>query len=110
MGQVKKQMMNDEIIINNGLEIFLQILSEREGFENDILSGIAKQVIAKGIKTLSEKQRKVVDSFVEKYRRENQCERCSEGNITTLTDYIHIADMGLCPVCESDRRIYMEEN
>jgi hypothetical protein len=48
---------------------------------------------------MSEKQKNVVDTFVENYKMKNQCDRCVNGNISALTDYIVVADNGLCPMC-----------
>ena len=110
MGQFKKQMMDNEANNDNGLVEFLRRLYERDEF-NEALSGIARQVIAQGVESMTDRQREVIDNFVENYKRRNQCERCIEGNISTLTDYIEVADndYGLCPTCEYDREKSMRD-
>jgi len=104
MGQLKKQMMDNDADPDNGLVEFLSRLSAREEFDG-ALSGITRQVIAQGPKSMTDSQRRVVEKFVGHYKDRNQCEKCQGGNISTLTDYIEVADneYGLCPMCEYDR-------
>lgn len=106
MGRVKAEMMENED--NQDLVDFLKTLLEQDYF-TDALEGIAKQATSKGIKSLSEKQRAVVDKFVENYKNSNVCERCSNGNTSSLSDYITISEIGLCPMCEYDREKFMAE-
>ncbi len=106
MGRAKQQMMDDEV--NDDLVEFLRILSEREELKG-ALNGIAKQVIAKGADSMSDKQQAVVEKFVEYYKSNNECQRCVNGNVSKLTDYIEIADEGLCPMCQYDKEQQMKD-
>jgi len=106
MGIVKQQMLDDEA--NEELTSFLTELDEREELQG-ALSGIAKQAIAKGVPSLSEKQRDVVDKFVDHYKENRTCEMCSNGNVSGLMDYIEIEDTGICSMCQYDKDKYMNE-
>ncbi len=99
-------MLKDEY--DEDLRSFLEKLLERDELKG-ALQGIAKQVIAKGVKSMSEKQRSTVDSFVEGYKKNNECEMCSNGNVSALTDYIEIADEGICSMCQYDKEKYMKD-
>jgi hypothetical protein len=105
MGRAKQKMMDDEV--DDALIDFLKELSQRDELKG-ALNGIAKQVISKGVKSMSEKQKEVIDNFTTQYKRNHTCERCSNGNISVLSDYIHVADYGLCPMCQYDKEQYMK--
>jgi len=106
MGIVKQKMLDDEY--DNDLINFLKQLLEREEL-NGAIDGIAKQVVTKGVKSMTGNQKPAIDSFVENYKEEHVCERFSNENVGSLTDYIFIAENGLCPACEYDREKYMRE-
>jgi FixJ family two-component response regulator len=106
LGRAKAAMMNIED--NQDLVDFLKTLLEQELF-TDALAGIAKQATSKGIESLSERQRDVVDKFIENYKNRNVCEKCSNGNVSSLSDYIRMSEIGLCPMCEYDKERLMEE-
>ena len=106
MGIVKQAMLDKDY--DDELIDFLKKLLEKDEL-NGAIEGIAKQVIAKGVKSMSEKQTNVINEFVDSYRNQYECERCSNGNVSTLTDYIFIAENGLCPMCEYDREKYMQD-
>ena len=109
MGRVKQSMFDNEA--NDELIDFLSELITIDGIEDSVLLGIAKQVVDKGVDSMSEKQKYRIDSFVEKYKESNVCDRCVSGNIGSLTDYIFIADdsQGLCPSCRYDYDKVMAE-
>lgn len=108
MGQVKQRMFEEEN--NADLTDFLKELIEREEIK-DVALGIAKQVLDKGVDSMSEKQKNVIENFVDFYTKNVECERCSNGNVTALTDYIFINDNshGLCSMCEYDREQFMKD-
>ena len=108
MGRAKEKMIEDEEC--DYLNDFLKQLLERDELQG-ALFGIAKVVITKGESSLSDKQKNVLDSFIENYKKHNSCEKCSNGNISNLTDYIEVADnsWNLCPMCEYDREKYISE-
>lgn len=108
MGQVKQRMFEEEH--NADLTDFLKELIEREEIKDAAL-GIAKQVIDKGVDSMSEKQKSVIENVVDYYTKNVECERCLNGNVTTLTDYIFIKDNshGLCSMCEYDREQFMKD-
>lgn len=106
MGFVKQQMLDDEA--HAELVDFLKELDSRDELQG-ALSGIAKQAIGKGVRSLSDKQKAVIDSFVDNYRRNHTCEMCSNGNVSTLMDYIEIEDEGICSMCQYDRDKFMRE-
>lgn len=106
MGQAKKWMMENEY--NEDLTVFLKQLLEKDQLSGAI-EGITKQLIDKGVDSLKGAQKPVIDSFVENYTSKIVCERCSNGNVSVLTDYIFIDENGLCPMCEYDREKFMEE-
>jgi len=106
MGQMKTRMMED--IENEDIIDFLSELVRREDISGAIL-GIAKQVISKGVSSMSMKQKAAIDSYIERYKKENECEVCININITSLNDYIYISDNGICPNCEYSRRKYFKD-
>ena len=108
MGHFKEQMMDKKNQDDNELVDFLSRLLEKGELEGAI-NGIAKQVTTQGVRSMSEKQRKTVDNFVESYKRKHQCNQCLGGNISILTDYIEVADSGLCPTCKYDKDKFMME-
>lgn len=110
MGQFKKKLMEEEMenTINNDLIDFLKELTEREELKG-VSSGIAKQVIHKGVRSMSKKQKAVINNVVESYKKNNKCEICNNTNVNALTDYINIAEYGLCPMCEHDKEKFMTE-
>lgn len=106
MGIVKQQMFDDEI--NRDLEEFLKQLDSRDEISGAVL-GIYKQLKTKGFESLSEPQRDTLDRFTENYKQKYVCEVCENGNVSSLLDYIEIADNGICPICEYDREKFMNE-
>jgi hypothetical protein len=108
MGQVKQHMLDQEY--NSDLTEFLKELIDREEI-NDVPLGIAKQVVDKGVDSMSEKQKIVIEGFVESYKKDIVCERCSNGNVSNLTDYISIKDntWDLCPMCQYDKEQFMKD-
>lgn len=106
MGRAKQSMLDNEE--NHDLIDFLKQLIETDEISG-AASGIAKQVIDKGVDSMTEKQKSVIDNLVESYRKNNECEQCSNGNVSNLTDYLFIAENGLCPMCEYDRQKFMED-
>jgi hypothetical protein len=106
MGRAKQAMMDNEE--NNDLIDFLKVLVETDEIKG-AANGIAKQVIDKGVDSMSPKQKTVIDNIVEEYKNKNVCERCTNGNVNALTDYLFIAENGLCPMCEYDREKIMRE-
>ncbi len=106
MGQAKRAMEESEA--NGNIVEFLEEMLRRDEFTG-ALQGIAKQVVDKGVSSMSSKQRAVVDNFIESYREKNECDRCSNGNVTSLTDLIFISENGLCPMCDNDREKFMRD-
>lgn len=106
MGQAEQWIMENEY--NGDLTEFLKQLLEKDELSGAI-EGIAKQLIGKGVDSLKGAQKPVIDSFVKNYTSKIECERCSNGNVSTLTDYIFIDENSLCPMCEYDREKFMEE-
>lgn len=106
MGRAKQAMMDNED--NNDLIDFLKQLVETEEITG-AANGIAKQVIDKGVDSMSKKQKAVIDNLVDNYKNKNVCERCANGNVSALSDYLFIAENGLCPMCEYDRKKFMED-
>jgi len=108
MGQVKDRMFEEEY--NSDLSDFLKEVINREEIDGVAL-GIAKQVLDKGVQSMSEKQKKVIDNFVDYYKKGIECERCMNGNVSNLTDYIFIKENShdLCPMCEYDREKFIVE-
>ena len=108
MGIVKQRMFEEEY--NNDLIDFLKEIIDREEIK-DVALGIAKQVLDKGVDSMSEKQKNVIENFVEYYTKNIECERCSNGNVSTLTDYIFIQENshGLCSMCEYDREQFIKD-
>lgn len=94
---------------NDDLIDFLTQLLEQDEL-NGAVEGIAKQVIDKGVELMSEKQKSAIDGFVENYKSKFECERCSNGNVSSLSDYIFLSENDLCPMCESDREKFMNED
>lgn len=108
MGIVKQKMFDDEY--NSNLIGFLKEMIDREEIK-DVALGIAKQVISKGVDSMSDKQSKVINIFVESYIKDIECDHCSNGNVTNLTDYIFIKDSSdnLCPMCNYDMEKFMKD-
>ena len=106
MGRAKEAMMEDEN--NLGLIEFLEELITRDELEGTV-AGITKQVIAKGVNSMSDKQKAVIDKFVEKYKLDYECDICLNGNINRLTDYFNVMEKGVCPMCEYDREKFMRD-
>ena len=108
MEQVKQKMLEKEH--NSDLEDFLKELIDREEIQ-DVALGIAKQVLHKGVESMSEKQETVINNFINYYRKNIECAKCANGNVANLTDYIFIKENshGLCPMCEYDRGQFMKD-
>lgn len=106
MGQVKEKMIEDEQ--NADIEDFLKEVVER-GEIDGVALGIAKQVLGKGVKSMSEKQKNVIDNYIKFYIKDIECDRCLNGNVSVLTDYIFIKENGLCPMCNYDKEKFMAE-
>jgi hypothetical protein len=106
MGQVKRSMEENEA--NGNLEEFLEEMLKQDAF-NGALEGIAKQAVDRGINSLTSRQREVVDKFVHNFEEQNKCPRCSNGNVTSLTDLIYISENELCPMCDNDREKFMRD-
>ena len=104
MGQAKRQMEENEA--NGNLIEFLEELLKQDSLTG-ALEGIAKQVVDKGIESMTARQNEVIESFVEKFKKDHECDRCSNGNVTSLLDLIFIEENGLCPMCEYDKEKYM---
>jgi hypothetical protein len=104
MRQVKQRDHNSDLID------FLKELINREEI-NDVALEIAKQVIDNGVDSMSEKQKDVIINFIDYYIKDVTCERCSNGNISTLTDFIFIKDSsnGFCSMGENDREQFMKD-
>lgn len=106
MGQVKRQMEEDEA---NGYTIeFLEELLRKDVLTG-ALEGIAKQVVDKGMNSMRGKQEEVLNSFIENFRKNHECERCSNDNVTSLTDLIYVEENGLCPMCDYDMEKFMRD-
>ncbi|QIA06841.1 hypothetical protein [Draconibacterium halophilum] len=106
MGQAKRAWEESEA--NGNIVEFLEEMLRRDEFKG-ALEGIAKQVVDKGVNSMSPKQSAVVDKFIEAYRERNECDRCTNGNVTSLTDLIFISENGLCPMCDNDREKFMRD-
>jgi len=106
MGQAKKQMMEEEKY--SDVEEFLSALMSKDEL-NPALTGITKQIKSKGLKSLTENQRKAVDNLITFYENKHKCERCSNGNVSSLIDLIEVAENGLCSTCEYDREKFMRD-
>lgn len=87
---------------------FFEELLRREALTGAI-EGIAKQIIGRGENSMTGRQRAVVDNFIQAYENNNQCDRCGNGNVTSLTDLIFISENGLCPMCDNDREKFMRD-
>jgi hypothetical protein len=97
MGQFKSRMMQDEQ--DSDLKEFLSNLLKKEELQVAI-EGITKQVIDKGVDSMSEIQRNTINNFVDGYKKKHPCKRCTNDNVSSLSDYIEIADEKLCPICQ----------
>ena len=106
MGRVKQQMFDDEQ--NQQMEDFLRQLQERDELSVAV-NGIYRQIRGRGFDSLSHLQKETLEKFLESYSGKNVCERCDNGNISNLTDYIEVADNGICPMCEYDRDKLMRD-
>ena len=106
MGQAKQQLMDKAA--DDELVDFFQLLLEREELSGAI-EGIAKQIVAKGTESMVGAQNSVVENYVESYKSKHECEVCSNDNVSELTDYINIADEGVCPMCQSDQERHLRE-
>ncbi len=73
------------------------------------IEGIAKQIVGKGEDSITGRQREVIDNYIQIYEKNNHCDRCSNGNVTCLTDLVYIADNKLCPMCDYDREKFMKD-
>jgi hypothetical protein len=106
MGQAKQQLLHQRE--NDELVEFLQALSTR-GELIGAVEGITKQIVGKGIESLSYSQKKAIDDYVDGYKRKHECSVCQNGNVSSLSDYIEIADEGMCSMCQYDHEKFMKE-
>jgi rubrerythrin len=106
MGRVKQEMMDNEY--NQDLVDFLKTKLDQDELSGAI-QGITKQLVDQGIESLKGNQKSAIESFVEKYSQKFECEVCSNGNVSTLSDYLHIEENSICPMCEYDREKYMKD-
>ena len=63
----------------------------------------------KGYASLSEVQKRIVEKFIEGYKQKHICDRCQNGNVSSLQDYLYVADNGYCPMCEYDKQQFMKD-
>jgi hypothetical protein len=77
---------------------FLELLVDNGHLEGSAL-GITKQVIDKGVNSLSEKQKYVFDNEVLKEYVSNGCSICS-GNIVWYEQYQALENGGRCSSCD----------
>lgn len=106
MGQAKQHLMDREA--NDDLVDFLRSLLQR-GELAGALEGVAKQATDRGIESLHINQKNLIDNFVEKYKSRYECKVCLNGNVSSLSDYIEIADEGMCAICQYDGEKAMRE-
>ena len=106
MSQAKENWMKS--LKESDLVDFLEMASNT-GEASDVLHGITKQVLNKGLNSLSDKQRIIVDNFVSEYTSNNICDSCRNDNVSSLTDYLFIAQDGRCPHCEAAYNKFMRE-
>ncbi|HRE77125.1 MAG TPA: hypothetical protein PLL09_04785 [Flavobacterium sp.] len=109
MGQAKKRML--ELESENDLEDFLSQILDSNIILHPAVSGIARQVLDKGVESMSERQKNVIDNFVNNFKNDHSCNGCVDGNIGSLTDYIYIFDNSdnLCPTCQNSWDKLMKE-
>ncbi|MFI3240873.1 MAG: hypothetical protein R3Y22_09900 [Bacteroidales bacterium] len=90
---------------------FINTQLSKEGIINEILSGISKQLIGRGLHSLSKKQRAIIDNYINEYKNNHKCEVCLGGNMSYLSDYLHVeeSEYNLCPMCEYDRAKIMQD-
>jgi len=105
MGQTKDVWMDNQE--NSDLIDFLENLSDVESPPSII--GIKKQVLNRGINSMTQAQSKTLNDFVQRYKKNNQCNRCGDDNIDHLSDYIFVSIHGLCPLCQHEWNKY-EDN
>lgn len=112
MGQAKKKMMEEEEKMHNNAELenFFKVQLGKETLSG-VIEGIAKQLTTKGADSLSEKQKVAIQSYLEKYKSRINCDKCMNGNVSSLSDYLFIEDneYDLCPLCEYDREKLMND-
>ena len=99
-----------EIILSeDDLNDFLNHLIRHESIDGPAL-GIAKKIVSEGINSLSQKQEDIIKKIVQGYMKYT-CERCGNGNVSGLTDYIGIKEdyETLCPSCQYDREKFMKD-
>ena len=106
MGIIKQQMFDNER--NQDYVDFFKELLNRDELSGAV-KGIAKQIVDKGIKSMSKRQETVIENFIQNYQNNNVCIRCSNDNVGYLTDYIFINDNSLCPQCQYDYDKFMDE-
>lgn len=106
MGRAKQSIFDNEH--NQNLIDFLKTLLNRDELKGAI-EGITKQINGKGFESLTEHQKNVIENFANYYSTNYECEVCSNGNVSNYSDYIEIADTGLCPMCQYDRERFMKD-
>lgn len=110
MGRAKEIMIENEEKrhMDEEYQSFFKELLVREEI-TDPLKGIAKQLTGKGYVSLSEAQKRIVEKFIEGYKQKHICDRCQNGNVSSLQDYLYVADNGYCPMCEYDEQQFMKD-
>ena len=110
MGRAKEIMIENEEKrrMDEEYQSFSKELLVREEI-TDPLKGIAKQLTGKGYASLSEVQKRIVEKFIEGYKQKHICDRCQNGNVSSLQDYLYVADNGYCPMCEYDKQQFMKD-
>jgi len=106
MGRAKQAMLDNEY--NQDLVDFLKTKLDQDELSGAI-EGITKQLVDQGIESLKGNQKPAIESFVEKYSQNTECEVCSNGNVSMLLDYLHIEENNICPMCEYDKEKYMRD-
>lgn len=92
--------------INDELVEFLKMLLERQELTG-VIQGIAKQVTTRGVDSMTDTQRGIVNNYVQSYKSKNECNVCSNDNVSDLTDYIEIADEGVCATCQRNQEKFL---
>ena len=106
MGRFKQSIFDNEH--NQNLIDFLNILLDRDELKGAI-EGITKQINGKGIESLTEHQKVVIENFANYYSTNYECEVCSNGNVSNYSDYIEISETGICPMCQYDKEKLMRD-
>lgn len=79
-------------------DFFEEVLQRTNPLNNQ--QEVIKRAYINGLESLSNIELSKVKLFMTTYSKAHTCPICKNKNIRLVTDFIYVADFGMCPVCD----------